>query len=102
MASGTTTTGNGASAMKSDYEALKNDMKALREDFAALMNDTGKVAGQHYQQQAERVRTAADGAGKQALEFRDMVEDKVRDHPFAAIGIALAAGFIVSALTNRR
>jgi ElaB/YqjD/DUF883 family membrane-anchored ribosome-binding protein len=101
MASTTTTTGNGASAVKSDYEALKNDMKALREDFAALMTDSGKVAGQEYERQAKKAKTVADSAGKQMVEFRDVVEDKVRDHPFAAIGIALAAGFIVAAMAKR-
>ena len=104
MASSTTTTGTGApaSAVKSDYDALKNDVKALREDIAALAQDAGKAAGAEARRQAKKAEKYVDSAGKQASEYRDIVEDKVRDHPFAAIGIALAAGFIVASLGRRR
>ena len=44
----------------------------------------------------------AEGAGEQASEYSDALEDKVREHPFAAVGIALAAGFVIAALTSRR
>ncbi|MDZ4759759.1 MAG: hypothetical protein SGJ21_01635 [Alphaproteobacteria bacterium] len=93
--------GAGLTAGKSDYDALKNDIKALRADLSALVQDTGKVAGEEAKRQAEKARMLADSAGKQMTEYRDVVEDKVRDHPFAAIGIALAAGFIVASLGRR-
>jgi ElaB/YqjD/DUF883 family membrane-anchored ribosome-binding protein len=103
MASSTTTSGNGVSAgVKSDYEALKNDVKALREDIAALAKDAGKAASSEAQRQAKKAEKYVDSARTQAGEYRDIVEDKVRDHPFAAIGIALAAGFIVASLGRRR
>jgi ElaB/YqjD/DUF883 family membrane-anchored ribosome-binding protein len=105
MTSSTSTTGNGApgaAAMKTDFEALKNDMKALRADLAALVKDTGAVASEEARKASERAGRMAKDAGKQALEYRDALEDKVREHPFAAVGIALAAGFLVAALTSRR
>jgi ElaB/YqjD/DUF883 family membrane-anchored ribosome-binding protein len=70
-----TSSGNGTTAVKADYEALKNDIRMLRADLSALV---------------------------QVAQYRSVVEDKVRDHPFAAIGIALAAGFIVASLGRRR
>jgi ElaB/YqjD/DUF883 family membrane-anchored ribosome-binding protein len=105
MSSSTSTTGNGAPgavAMKTDFEALKNDMKALRADLAALLKDTGAVASDEAKRAAARAGKLAEGARDQASEYRDALEDKVREHPFAAVGIALAAGFILAAMTSRR
>lgn len=103
MASSTTTTGNGSpvAAAKSDFDALKNDMKALRSDLAALLQDTGKIAQEEAKKVGARATKVAEGAGKQAGEYRDALEDKVREHPFAAVGIALAAGFILASLSRR-
>jgi ElaB/YqjD/DUF883 family membrane-anchored ribosome-binding protein len=105
MSSSTSTTGNGApgaGVMKTDFEALKNDMKALRADLAALVKDTGVVASEEAKRAAARAGKLAEGARDQASEYKDALEDKVREHPFAAVGIALAAGFILAAMTSRR
>ena len=105
MTSSTSSTGNGApgaAAMKTDFEALKNDMKALREDLAALLKDTGTVATEEAKRAAERARGLADDGVRQAEEYKDVIEDKIRERPFAAVGIALAAGFVLAALTSRR
>lgn len=106
MSSTTTPGGNGtpagAAAMKTDFEALKNDMKALRADLAALLKDTGTLAGEEAKRAADRARGLADTGVRQAEEYKDVLEDKVREHPFAAVGIALAAGFVLAALTSRR
>jgi ElaB/YqjD/DUF883 family membrane-anchored ribosome-binding protein len=105
MSSSTSTTGNGApgaAAMKTDFEALKNDMKALRADLATLLKDTGAVAGEEAKRAAVRAGRLAEDARDQATEYKDVLEDKVREHPFAAVGIALAAGFILASLTSRR
>jgi len=105
MSSSTSTSGNGApgaAAMKSDFEALKNDMKALRADLAALVKDTGALASEEAKRQAVRAGKLAEDARDHASEYKDVLEDKVREHPFAAVGIALAAGFVVAALTSRR
>jgi ElaB/YqjD/DUF883 family membrane-anchored ribosome-binding protein len=104
MASSTTTTGNGSpvAAAKSDFDALKNDMKALRADLAALLADTGKIAQDQVNKAGAKARGVAEDAGDKAVEYRDALEEKVREHPFAAVGIALAAGFILASLSNRR
>ncbi len=105
MSSSTTSTGNGApgaNAMKTDFDALKNDMKALRADLAALLKDTGAVASEEARRAAAHAGKLAEGARDQASEYKDALEDKVREHPFAAVGIALAAGFVLAALTTSR
>ena len=87
---------------KADIDTLKSDMKALREDLATLLKDTGNVASQQAKAAAARAKEMAGDAGEKAVEFRDAVGDKVREHPFAAIGIALAAGFVLASLSNRK
>lgn len=103
MASSTTTTGNGTpvAAAKSDFDALKNDMKALRADLAALLQDSGKIAQEQVKAVGAKAKGVADDAGEKAGEYRDALEEKVREHPFAAVGIALAAGFILASLSRR-
>ncbi len=69
-------------------------MKALRADLAALLKDTGAIAAEQAKAAAAKGRALAEDAGEKAVEYRDAVADKVREHPFAAVGIALAAGFV--------
>lgn len=97
----TPTSSSGGTA-KADIDTLKADMKALREDLATLLKDTGTVASQQAKAAAARAKAMAGDAGEKAVEFRDAVGDKVREHPFAAIGIALAAGYIIASLSNRK
>jgi len=94
-------TNSGVAAVKADYEAIKTDIKNLQADLSSLVADTGRVAGEEARRQAERASRLASGAGRQLASYRGAVEDKVRDHPFAAIGLAMAAGFIVASLMRR-
>ena len=94
--------GNGTPAGKTDLETLKNDVKALRADLAALLKDTGALATEQARAAAAKGRAMAEDAGDKAVEYRDAVADKVREHPFAAMGIALAAGFVLASLSNRK
>ncbi len=102
MTSSTSASGNGNPGSKTDFDTLKNDMKALRADLAALLKDTGALASEQAKAAAERAKVMAEDAGEKAGEYRDAVADKVREHPFAAVGIALAAGFVIASLANRK
>lgn len=105
MTSSTSPSGNGApipAAMKSDFDALKNDVKALRADLASLLKDTGVAASEEAKRAAVRAGRIAEGAREHASEYKDALEDRVREHPFASVGIALAAGFVLAALTSSR
>ena len=105
MSTPTSTPGAGAGAGapgKTDIDTLKNDMKALREDLATLLKDTGAFASAQAKVAGDKSRALAEDAGEKAIEYRDAVADRVREHPFAAVGIALAAGFVLASLTNRK
>ena len=101
MSSPSSTSGNGTPG-KTDFDTLKSDMKALREDLATLLKDTGSLAAQQAKAAADKGRELASDAGDKAVEYRDVVADKVKEHPLAAVGIALAAGYILASLTSRK
>ena len=102
MSSPTSASGNGNPAAKTDLETLKNDMKALRADLAALLRDTGSLAQEQAKAAAAKGRALAEDAGDKAVEYKEAVADKVREHPLAAVGIALAAGFVLASLSSRK
>lgn len=100
MSTSSSASGSGTPG-KTDFDTLKSDLKAVREDLATLLKDTGNLASQQAKIAADRGREMASDAGDKALEYRDAMADKVREHPFAAVGIALAAGFLIASLSRR-
>lgn len=100
MSSTTSSSGNGNPG-KTDFDTLKNDVKALREDLSALLRDTGSIAQDQAKAYAAKGRALADDAGDKAAEYKEAVADKVREHPLAAVGIALAAGFVLASLSRK-
>ena len=101
MSTPSSASGNGTPG-KTDFDTLKSDMKALREDLATLLKDTGALAAQQAKAASVKGRELAEDAGEKAIEYRDAVADKVREHPLAAIGIALAAGYVIASLSSRK
>jgi ElaB/YqjD/DUF883 family membrane-anchored ribosome-binding protein len=100
MSTSSSASGNGTPG-KTDFDTLKNDLKAVREDLATLLKDTGNLAAQQAKVAADKGRELASDAGEKAIEYRDAVADKVREHPFAAVGIALAAGYLIASLSRK-
>lgn len=100
MSTSSSASGNGTPG-KAEFDTLKSDMKALREDLATLLKDTGAYASTQARFAGLKGRELADGAGEKANEYREAVADKVREHPLAALGIALAAGYVIASLSRR-
>ncbi|HWA39623.1 MAG TPA: DUF883 family protein [Burkholderiales bacterium] len=80
-------------------------MQELREVVAAAEELLGATAAEGSEQVQEmraraeetlrKARASIEGAGKD-------VEEQIRAHPFAAVGIAAAAGLILGVLLARR
>ena len=100
MSTPSSTSANGSPG-KTDFDTLKADMKALRVDLATLLKDTGSLAAQQAKAAADKGRDLASEAGDKAIEYREVVADKVKEHPLAAVGIALAAGYILASLSRK-
>ncbi|MEP7210424.1 MAG: hypothetical protein ABI740_06275 [Alphaproteobacteria bacterium] len=88
-----------------EIQALKDDMKAVRSDLAALAEKAGDVASAEAKRQAgkaaEKAEAMASDAATTAEAYRDILEDKVRSHPLASVGIALVAGMFISSMGRR-
>lgn len=104
MSSATSDTGDaagGEAAGSPDFDTLKKHVKTLRDDIGALLRDAGAVLQDQAKAYAAKSRAQAGEAGSKAGEYKEAVKDKVRDHPLAAVGIALAAGLVLSSLSRK-
>jgi ElaB/YqjD/DUF883 family membrane-anchored ribosome-binding protein len=86
---------------RSDVLQLKEDLAAVRADLAALASTSKQLAAQELEKQSKRAREIAAAAAREAGTYRDVVADKVKDHPFASIGAALLVGLAMSSLRKR-
>lgn len=80
---------------------LKADIEALRGDFSKMMADTSALAKTKSQEAVDRSREALNDAGEQLKTQKDKVEDRVRENPLAAVGIAFGVGVLFAALSRR-
>jgi ElaB/YqjD/DUF883 family membrane-anchored ribosome-binding protein len=85
----------------SDKEEIMEHVRALREDFAALASSTGKLAAGQFKKQSQKAGDLAETAVEKAGTYRDLLVEKVKDHPLASIGIAALAGLIVATMNRR-
>ena len=91
-----------AQSVDSDIDELRNDLKALRGDLSKLLSDTGSYASAKSREGIERSKEWSDRAQQGVDEARTTVEDKVRENPLAAIGIAMGVGALLSYVSSRR
>jgi ElaB/YqjD/DUF883 family membrane-anchored ribosome-binding protein len=85
----------------SDVDQLKENVRAIRRDFASLAATTGKLAAGQLREQSKRARALADTAGDKAGTYRDLISEKVKDHPFASMGAAALLGIVLSSMRRR-
>ncbi|MEZ5937217.1 MAG: hypothetical protein R3C52_03255 [Hyphomonadaceae bacterium] len=98
----TTQSGGSGSGHGLDVEALKREVEDLRKEVSGLVQTTAKAANERIRKASKQAGDWANDAGKHAVEYRDDLEDRIREHPFTALGLAVAAGFVVAAITRRR
>lgn len=90
-----------ASKAESEFDDLKEHLSAIREDISALALTTRNLAVGQAKKQVHRVGDIAGNAADKAAKYRDAAAETVKDHPFAAIGIAALAGLIFASLSRR-
>ena len=95
--------------MDKERQAISNDLGTLAEDARALMAATADVAGDKVGEARKRLAAALEN-GKEiygrvrekAVEGAKVADQKVRENPYQAIGIALGAGALIGFLVARR
>ncbi len=73
-----------------DMDRIAKDLAELRKDLHGLTGDVKRLGGH----QIEGLQDSASAALKE-------VADAVRRNPFAAVAVALGAGFLYGVLTGR-
>lgn len=81
---------------------MLDDLRSLLSDVEALLRATADQAGPHVQEARERAeeslrsaRERLEGAGRQ-------LDAQVREHPWAAVGVAAAIGLVLGILLGRK
>ena len=80
-------------------------MKELRDVVAAAEELLGATAGENaerLQEIRDRAEAALKGARERLEGAGGEIEERVRQHPFAAIGIAAAVGLVIGVLLSRK
>jgi len=80
-------------------------MQELRDVVAAaeeLLAAAGSDNAERLKEIRDRAEVALRGARERLEGAGEEVEDRVRKHPFAALGIAAAVGLIVGILLSRK
>jgi ElaB/YqjD/DUF883 family membrane-anchored ribosome-binding protein len=94
-------------------DKLIQDFKAVIADTEALLKATAGVTGEHiaatrakleHRLADTRKRLAAleEGVVEQAKAAYDATDAFVREHPWPAVGVAAAVGFLIGILRSRR
>lgn len=94
-----TSTGSASNA-KDDVASLREDLDALREDISKLtkhVGDTVKSRAKAATDQAWSAKASAEDAAKAQIE---RLEREVETHPWTALGIAAAIGFVLGRIAR--
>jgi ElaB/YqjD/DUF883 family membrane-anchored ribosome-binding protein len=80
-------------------------MKELRDVVVAAEELLGATAGENAERLKEirdRAELALKGARERLEGAGSEIEERVRQHPFAALGIAAAVGLVIGVLLSRK
>lgn len=72
------------------------------DNLAQKAHEAVDAAAKSAAQAEERVRESTQNARERSGDLLDSVSDYVQDNPLTALGLAFAAGTIISAMTRRR
>jgi len=93
--------GNGQDQKAIAARAAKEELHAAQEaaeTFVSAVKSSASHFGEHIGRAAqEKVSLAAD----EAQNARSKLEDRVREHPLMAVGIAAGAGVLLALMTRR-
>jgi ElaB/YqjD/DUF883 family membrane-anchored ribosome-binding protein len=87
----------------------KSNSDTVAAGIAPVVDRVAQSAHEAVDKAASAANAAAKALEKRGSQFKDLqatyldgCRDQVRDHPIAALGIAVAAGFVLSILLTRR
>ena len=84
-----------------EIKSLRADISALKSDLSQLLSDAGATAGTFAQEGRATGKAAAQKATAKGEEVGHKAQDLVRDHPLAAVGVAMGVGALIGMLTRQ-
>jgi ElaB/YqjD/DUF883 family membrane-anchored ribosome-binding protein len=88
--------------VRADIDALRKDINSLKDDIGALFGHSGAQVQEEVRKATRKAGVWARGATEHVADYKEISEDRIREHPLVAVGAAVVAGFLIAALTNRR
>ena len=90
------------SSAQSDLQAVRDDLIAIRADLDALLSSSTRVAAGEAMRQREKVEHIAEDIAMTAEDYLANLEETLRRHPLTALGVALAAGMLITSMSRER
>jgi len=88
--------------MESAGDKLMQELRDVVSAAEELLAATGSENAERLKEIRDRAEVALQGARARLEGAGEAVEDRVRKHPFAALGIAAGVGLIVGILLTRK
>lgn len=85
---------------KDDMETLREDLDALRADLSKLSKHLGGTVRAKAKAASDQAWSAKSSAEEAAKEQIDRIEKEVEAHPWRALGIAVAVGFVLGRIVK--
>jgi ElaB/YqjD/DUF883 family membrane-anchored ribosome-binding protein len=94
--------GHARGAVRARANDVLEDFSELRKDMNKLAEAANKAARAEVKHAGQRLGTIGKDLRTRASDSADYAVEKVREHPGAALGITLGAGFLIGVLLARR
>jgi ElaB/YqjD/DUF883 family membrane-anchored ribosome-binding protein len=94
--------GDARSELRSRATDVIDDVTELRKDLGHLAEAASKAARAEVTNAGKRIQGAGGELRTRASASAEMVADRVREHPGAAIGISVGAGVLIGLLLSAR
>src|SRR5689334_15421465 len=93
---------NGRDALRSRADDVVEDFEELRKDVGRLYEAANQAARSELRFAKNRVGQLTSDLRDQAAERAQLLGEKVRTHPYTAIGASLGVGLLIGMLLKRR
>lgn len=90
-----------AARTPSDFDEVFEHLGAIKQDLIALGHATKTLAKAKASNQIGRIGDLAEVAADKAAAYRAEVTDKIKTHPFAAVGVGVLSGLVLAAVLRR-
>ena len=88
--------------METAKNNLMDDLRAVLADAEALLRATADQAGPHVQEARARAEESLRSARERLEGTGRQLDAQVREHPWAAVGVAAGIGLLVGVLLARK